>query len=142
VRPKTIVFFERIIFGTLLLGGLEGYLGWGRALARSSSLDQNSALAVNLIIQIFSFVIGATLTLLVSCRRSKVAMWVSIALFALYLALFVSDIILAVQLETADIITITLVVLVGQGVAYGLLFTPSARRWMSRKDEKLREVFE
>jgi hypothetical protein len=31
---------------------------------------------------------------------------------------------------------------VGQVVAFGLLFTPSARRWMNREDEraKLREV--
>jgi hypothetical protein len=35
-------------------------------------------------------------------------------------------------------------IFIGQGVAYGLLFTPSARRWMRREDEKneeLREVF-
>ena len=134
MRPKTIVYFERIIFGTILLGVLDGYLHWDRALARSSSLDHNSALAVNLIIQIFNFVLAATLTLLVSRRRSKIAMWVSIAWFALYLALFVSDIILGVQFKTDDIIT--LAVLVGQGVAYGLLFTPSARRWMNREDEK------
>jgi hypothetical protein len=30
---------------------------------------------------------------------------------------------------------------IGQAVAYGLLFTPSARRWMNRQNEKLREVF-
>ena len=131
MRPKTIVYFERIILGLLLLGALESYLAWDRALARSSSLDHNSALAVNLIIQIFVFVLSATLILLVSRRRSKIAMWVLIAWFALYLALFVSDIIRGVQLETHDIIT--LAALIGQVVSYGLLFTPSARRWMGRE---------
>jgi hypothetical protein len=86
-------------------------------------------------------VLVATLTLLISRRRSKIAMWVSIAVFALGLfAVFVqsttngawvgSDIILQ-ALEN-----------IAQVVGYGLLFTPSARRWMRREeDEKLREVF-
>jgi predicted membrane channel-forming protein YqfA (hemolysin III family) len=103
--------------------------------------DRNFMAAYYIGVQLFKFVLTATLTLLVSRRRSKVAMWVSIALFAsIVVATLVVDITIG---RTTDIIT--LAVLISQGVAYGLLFTPSARRWVSRKDEKnekLREVFE
>ena len=73
-----------------------------------------------------------------SRRRSKIAMWILIALGALDLSLTALGIIQAVS----DIIWAALESI---GQAYGLLFTPSARRWMRRedeKDEKLREVFE
>jgi hypothetical protein len=143
VRPKTVVYFEWIIFGTLLLEVLQTYLSWDQAIAITATMYGNSAVAVNLIAQIFSFVLFATLTLLVSRRRSKIAMWVSIALFALGLAVFVVGNIRALLLES---VTFMLAVLqcIGQFVAYALLFTPSARRWMNREDEKnerLREVF-
>ena len=75
-----------------------------------------------------------------SRRRSKIAMWILIALGALDLSLTALGIIQAVS----DIIWAALES-IGQVVAYGLLFTPSARRWMRRedeKDEKLRKVFE
>jgi hypothetical protein len=36
VRPKTIVYFERIIFGTLLVGVLQSYLHWDRIVQAAS----------------------------------------------------------------------------------------------------------
>jgi len=142
VRPKTIVCFEWIIFGTLLLGAIQtsyrlpGALRsvWFRAIAYGAI-----ALGVpqdrNLVVAIFIFlilicVLVVTLTLLVSRRRSEIAMWVSIAIFALgLLPMFVLTINRGELLQS-----------IGQGVAYALLFTPSARRWMRRED-KLADVF-
>jgi len=150
VRPKTIVYFEVIIFGVLLL---QNNLGWDQIigalngadslfarLAEDSGTYRNTIVAGAITLSIFDFVLVGTLTLLVSRRRSKIAMWILIALGALDLSLTALGIIQAVS----DIIWAALES-IGQVVAYGLLFTPSARRWMRRedeKDEKLREVFE
>jgi hypothetical protein len=135
VRPKTIVYFEWIIFGTLLLAALQIYLSWDRVIAQAATPNQNSVFVISMI---FGFVLVGTLTLLVSRRRSKIAMWVSIANFAIGLSgSFVQG-----QLGSDNIMT-ALVIMV-QVVAYGLLFTPSARRWMNQEDEKpkLHDVFD
>jgi len=148
VRPKTIVYFERIIFGVLLL---QNYLSWDQiigalaedatdrntivALAEDAATDRNTIVAGVITLSIFNFVLVGTLTLLVSRRRSKIAMWILIALGALDLSLTALGIIQAVS----DIIWAALES-IGQVAAVALLFTPSARRWMRRED-KLLEVF-
>ena len=128
MRPKTIVYFERIIFGVLLLIALQWYLIWPA---------DNYVTATYIAVQLFKFVLIATLTLLVSRRRSKIAMWVSIALFALSL---VATLVAHITFGTTDIsdlaVSSDLAVLIGKGVAYALLFTPSAWHWMNREDEK------
>jgi hypothetical protein len=142
VRPKTIVYFEWIIFGVLLLGALQWYLVWNGQWVLASDEDLRAPFIA---VQLFTIVLVGTLTLLVSRRRSKIAMWVSIVLFALTV---VGSLESYIALGTTDIIfdpgvMCNLVVLIGKGVAYGLLFTPSARRWMRREDDmaKLGEVF-
>jgi hypothetical protein len=149
MRPKAIVYFEGIMLGAILLVALRTYL-YDRDVRR---------IAMNPVFDLVTFevlvlVVGArllsvlifplTLTLLVSRRRSKIAMWISIALFALSFAGFVTRLLLlgtALQLGNAS----NLALLIVKGAVYGLLFTPSARRWMRREDEKnekLREVFD
>jgi hypothetical protein len=136
VRPKTIVYFEWIIFGTIVLGVLQVYLGWDR-IVQTASLH-NSSVAPILIRLIFDFGLIGTLTLLVSRRRSKTATWVLIAWFALGLFGFLVQSITDGRLGL-DVI-MTAVGEIAEVVACGLLFTPTARRWMSREDEKLGEV--
>jgi hypothetical protein len=140
VRPKTIVYFEWIIFGTLLLNVFQVYLVWDEVIALFATWNHNSSVALILAVIIFSYVLIGTLTLLVSRRRSKIAMWVSIALFAAGLSVWFTRPPTADELLGSDTILSALQT-ISQGVAYALLFTPSARRWMRREDEKLREVF-
>ncbi|MBO0756235.1 MAG: hypothetical protein J2P54_10270 [Bradyrhizobiaceae bacterium] len=102
-------------------------------------MDRTTTVAIMFTVMIFTYVLVGTLTLLMSRRRSKIAMWVSIALFAWPCA-FCLDIIRGLQVGTVRTFTLGVLESIGQLVAYGLLFTPSARRWMSREDEKLREV--
>jgi hypothetical protein len=92
ISPSVIVYFERIIFATLLLGVLQSYLSWDRVIT-SIPGDHSSAVALNLIILIFTFVIIGTLTLFVSRNRSKIALWISIAMFILGIPPFVQIII-------------------------------------------------
>ena len=80
---------------------------------------------------------SVALTLLVSRRRNKSAMWVFIALFVLALLLFVPQILTGPRFRSE---ILGVVGFIGEGVAFGLLFTPSARRWMRREDEKVRNV--
>jgi len=128
VRPKTIVYFEWVTFGTILLGALQ-------------QLSIAPDVPTWVIITLTFNVLVATLTLLVSHRRGKIAMWILIAWFVLNIVnavvliiLLGSDVIMALG-RTRSLQGI------GSGVALGLLFTPSARRWMNREDERLREVF-
>jgi len=147
VRPKTIVYFEWIIFGTLLLSVLRSYLDWDAIAQAATTLNQNPSFVSTLITLIFIFVLIGALTLLVSRRRSKIAMWVSLTLFALDLFFFIQSIFDGLVLGSGVLFFVQLIVVlqtVGKGVAYGLLFTPSARGWMNRedtKDEKLGNAF-
>jgi hypothetical protein len=146
VRPKTIVYFEWIIFGTILLNVFDVYLTWNQIIDQVIALfetwSDNSAVAFILACVIFGYVLTGTLTLLVSRRRNKIAMWVSIALFAIGLSVWFARPPTADELLGSDTILSALQT-IGQGVAYYLLFTPSARLWMRREDEraKLGEVF-
>jgi len=134
VRPKTIVYFEWIILATLLFNTVRSYLDWDRAIGRQNVADV--LYYVSLTIVIGSFVLFGVLTLLVSRRRSKIAMWVSIGLFAISFAVFVLDIvddIIRARLPSEHMRALEHI---SQAAAYALLFTPSARRWMRREDEK------
>ena len=148
MRPKSIVYFERIIFGVLLLDILQTYLGWDQIIAQvAMSHPNSSAVARALTVTVFFLVLVATLTLLVSRRRSKIAMWILIAWVVLGLSLFLVRLVQS----TGGLLGLNIVrvigaglYFIGEGAAVGLLFTPSARRWMRREDEKnekLREVF-
>ena len=127
MRPKTIVYFERITFGTILLSALQQL-----AIAQGVFATIEQGANWYILILIF-FLLVATLTLLVSRRRSKIAMWILIAWFAINVmnAIIVieSNIIVAEGL-------IRVLLGIGQAVAFALLFTPSARRWMRREYEK------
>lgn len=137
MRPKTIVYFEVITFGTLLFNTLRSYLDWDRILRPAPIESLLLRYYVPLTIIIGSFVLYGTLTLLVSRRRSKIAMWVSIALFSISVAFlvleFVTDII---HTRLVPEHMIRALEHISHGVGYGLLFTPSARRWINREDEK------
>jgi hypothetical protein len=140
VRPKTIVYFEWINFGTLLVGVLQSYLTWDRVEQAVAAYPGGARQII--IMLVFMYALFATLILLVSRRRSKIAMWILIALVALGLYGLVEAVIRG-QLGS-DVMNTALGEII-QGVALGLLFTPSARRWMNRKDEKdgkLGEVFD
>ena len=137
MRPKTIVYFELISIGTLVFNTLRSYLDWDRILRPAPFESLFLRYYFPLTIIIGSFVLFGVLTLLVSRRRSKIAMWVSIALFCISFMFFVQGV--ALDSMRAPLISkhiILAVEYVSQGVAYGLLFTRSARRWMNREDAK------
>lgn len=127
MRPQSIIYFERIILCTLILGLIQSYLAWDQSIAMASAMKGNPVTFV-LTVQIFTFAVIVALTLLISRRRSKIAMWVSVALFALGLPAFLWTLV-GGQLGGSGIIAV--LQMLGQLVAYGLLFTRFSRQWMN-----------
>lgn len=124
MRPQTIVNFERIVFFTLILGLLQAYLGWDRA-------TQMASIGFVLTVQVFTFGLIGGLALLVARRRSNVSKWILIVMFAIGLPPSVRMIAQGITLGS---IWISVLQTVGQLIACGLLFTASARRWLSESN--------
>jgi RsiW-degrading membrane proteinase PrsW (M82 family) len=118
-RPVHIVWFERIIFVTLALGMLNTALTWQQLTAVSGP-------TLLLFVQGVILAVMVTLTLLISRRHSKIAKWVMVGLFLLGLPMFLSSLAAGQHRGVAVIVAAQVI---GQAVAYGLLFTSSSRRW-------------
>jgi hypothetical protein len=139
MRPATIVAFERLNIGSFLLGLLNAFINWDYLVQLGAAAGLGTGFAVLDIVASGAFVIG--LTLLVSRKRSKVAMWIMIVMYGVG-----GIIMLLVPSVWAGPITkviITVVSSVAQLLALGLLFTPSGRQWMGKRDKKgeLRDTF-
>ncbi len=124
MRPQTIVSFERIFLFTLLLGLVQVYFGWGSA-------TQTASVGFALTVQIFTFCLLVGLALLVSRRRSNVAKWILIALFTLGLPAFFGLISRGMLLGS---VWIAVLQILGQLIAYALLFTASAHSWLNQRN--------
>ena len=131
MRPSSIVWFERLIFATLLLGLIQIYFSWDESVALAANVSPNPGM-FTAGVQIFTFALIFGLTLLISRRRSKIAMWVSIILFVLGLPAFVG---LAASGLFHGLATVSVAQTLAQLVAYGLLFRPAARAWMRGEDD-------
>jgi hypothetical protein len=118
-RPKSIIWFERLYLGSLAVSVAIMTMGWD-ATGQIPLVYLLPALFLGLVLPVI-------LVLLVSRRRSRIAKWVLIALFAIGLASNVagynsSDL-------TLDIAALVLTAM--QMLAIALLFTASARAWLA-----------
>lgn len=120
-RPRPIVFFELLRFAAIALGVLQTAVLWQASASRPLSA---------LLVPTLTYVFVIALTLLVSRVRSLIAMWISIALFVLGLPQFFLTYVVG---NLSGFGLVALVHVVANVVAYALLFTPSARAWMSKK---------
>lgn len=122
-RPRSILYFELLLLGSLGVGVVQSVVGWAEATKLTSA-------GFALFVQIATFAILIGLTLLISRGRSRIAMWISIALFLFglptYFAIFLKG-----QLLGSKAISILQVI--AQAVGYALLFAPSARAWLARR---------
>lgn len=122
-RPVEIVWFERIMFGTLALGIVHSALLW--SITRSTVGPGFALIAPSIVLAIY-----ISLTLLVSRRRSSVAKWLIIAFSVFGLPIFISEV---VSGRYVGVPAITFVQIVGELLAFGLLFTDASRRWFRRE---------
>lgn len=137
-RPWSIVDFERIMFGTIALGAIKTWLDWDLLMTLGENLGESNPRTSALFTLAFTMVLLGGLTLLVSRRRSRIAMWFSIAMFALGLPAMIAIFAHGVPMGSWFL---TVMQTVGQLAAYGLLFTPSARHWLKNGPEVSVEIF-
>jgi len=126
MRPESIVTFEQIMLGTLVLGLVQAWLSWETAIAKAPTVPH--LVGFLLILLILANALVLTLTLLVSRQRSKVAKWISVILFVIGMPMVAKQVTHGGSLPS---LTIIFLQIIGQIVAYGLLFTPSAREWLN-----------
>ena len=122
-RPTEIVWFERIIIGTLFLGALNNWLAWPQLVAMRGP-------AFLIAVQLFTLAFIMGLTLFISRRRSNIAKWISVGLFVAGLFLMVRDGLAGLQSGSP---AIGIIQAAAQLVAYALLFTAASRRWLKRE---------
>ncbi|MDH4745411.1 hypothetical protein OMP43_15420 [Sphingomonas sp. CBMAI 2297] len=137
MRPQSIVLFERITFAALLANLLDGALKWDATRDHMAKVSANPAVLLMLVFAAW-FMVAAFLTLQISLWRSKVAMWISIALFFLGLPMTIMPF---VNGTASDSQVIPALAALAHIFAYGLLFTPSATRWMEGRPEISPEIF-
>ena len=118
-RPTEVQWFERIYIATLLLGVLQSWLAWPELVTLRGPVFL-------LITQFLTFGVMITLMLLTSRRRSSFAKWIMIGLFVVGMPMVVKQ--ASEELLSANPL-IAFIQVAGQLAAYGLLFTPAARRW-------------
>ena len=135
MRPKTIVAFEWLYLFTLVLGLFQATVMWDEITVTTSP-------AMVLTIQGITLAVVLALVLWVSRGRSNVAKWINVALFLLGLPgiviLYSGGLLLGWHVISA---LQTLL----QALALSLLFTPSARDWLGRRNgsrDDLKNTFE
>ena len=129
MRPATIVNFERLIFATVALAAVQDVIGWHQMIAEAGNRFSNPT-AFIIVTQVITFLILIGLTLLISRRGSRVAMWIALVLFALGIPAFIVLVQKGSLFGNGAISAIQTFV---QLIAYSLLSTPSARIWMRNK---------
>lgn len=123
MRPKTVIAFETLYLITLGMGLIHSVATWNEAVALASP-------GFILFVGASTLVLMLVLTLLVSRRRSNVAKWIMIGLMGLGLPFVVG------QLGSGMVLgwpLMTLAQTLIQIAALGLLFSPSARAWLSQR---------
>lgn len=133
MRPKSIVTFELLFVATLILGSLQVWFGW-------EYLQQVGSIGFFLIVQIITFSMLGGLVLLVSRKRSKIAMWIIITFTVAGLPMIYASI---SSSQIIGSIWIALLQTACQITGIVLLFFPSSRKWMATKNEdrNLAETF-
>ena len=122
-RPAEIVWFERIIIATLVLGALNSWLAWPQLVAMRGPVFL-------IAVQLFTIAFIMALTLFISRRRSNIAKWISFGLFVAGLFVVVRDGLAGLQPGS---LAIGIIQAAAQLVAYALLFTAASRRWLKRE---------
>jgi hypothetical protein len=132
VRPRNIIGFERLMLGSVALGVINVAIIWAELAEASASIGGGFFVGFLVVIGV---IVG--LTLLISRRRSRIALWIVVVLFVIGVPSTTKLIIVSITRPTGIVMAIQAIC---QAVAVVLLFTPSVRRWMSRKPDPAAEA--
>jgi hypothetical protein len=139
-RPNSIIWFERVFLGSLLLGLVNSVLTWSSMTAQMAATPGAGMLGSNFLIG--SMAIGIIINLLlwyfIARRGSNVARIIWTVLFAIGIfgvaAMFFQP--TTLSMKAAPLISFAL-----QAVGVFLLYRPDAKPWFSPNKENLENIF-
>jgi len=135
-KPNSIVLFDRLFMGSLVLGVLNFIFGWNELSAKLASSPEMAATGFGTGFLITSFAIGMIINLIIwyfiSARASKIAKWILTAFFVIGLLSMLSNMNNPLGPQGISL-AIALVISVIQAAAIYMLFRPDSIAWFSRK---------
>lgn len=139
-RPQSIIRFEQLYLGALVLSLIGGIFNWSASLTLLEADPATAAFGTGFIIG--SMLVGVAISLLLwyftARRGSKVAKWILTIFFAI--GLFGIPFSIA-TLPTSILLT-TLVNAILQGLAVFMLFRPDAVAWFNGDTNDVGDVFD
>jgi len=126
-RPLSIKRFEMLYYISLLIGVVTS------AIMYESMLRQASPLFIG-IVQFFTFASTALLIFLISRKRSKIAKWFLVGMWAIGLIFYIPQLSQMLHVGLAGVFSIIQLCLQAVGLYY--LFTDEVKEWMDGKGKK------
>lgn len=139
-RPHSIIWFERIFLGSLLLGLVNSVLTWSTLTDQISATPGASMLGSNFLIGTMAvgIVINLLLWYFIARRGSNVARIIWTILFAIgafgIIGVFLQP--TPVLMKIAPLVSFAL-----QAIGVFLLYRPDAKPWFSPNKENLENIF-
>jgi hypothetical protein len=139
-RPNSIIWFERLYLGSMLLGLVNSALTWSTVTERIATTPGAAMLGSGFLIGsvVFGIVINVLLWYFIARRGSNVARIIMTVLFAIgvigFITMFFQP--LPFSMKAVPIISFIL-----QSIAVFLLWRPDAKPWFSPNKENLENIF-
>lgn len=139
-RPNSIIWFERVFLGSMLLGLVNSALTWSTINDQIAATPGAAMLGSNFLIgtMAIGLIINLLLWYFIARRGSNVARIIWTVLFAIgifgVIAMFFQP--TAVSMKVVPLISFVL-----QGIGIFLLWRPDAKPWFSPNKENLENIF-
>lgn len=135
-KPDSIILFDRLFLGSLILGALNFLFAWKETSEKLASAPEFAATGFGTGFLIATFAIGMIINLIIwyfiSARASKIAKWILTVFFVLGLLSMLSN--LNNPLGPQGILLgVAIVITIVQAAAVYMLFRPDAIAWFDRK---------
>ncbi|HYA73775.1 MAG TPA: hypothetical protein VEF36_11525 [Roseiarcus sp.] len=123
MRPGAIILFEILYVLALLLGVAQDVIGW-------RELTEAAPTHYTLLMQSFALLVTIFLILGVARRRSRLAKWLLLVMFAAWLGGMYFSLKSGMFFGSKLLASVQIVLQLG---ALALLFTPASRSWLGGK---------
>jgi Na+-transporting NADH:ubiquinone oxidoreductase subunit NqrB len=135
IKPVSIIFFDRLFLGSLILGVLNFLFAWNDVSEKLASMPEFAAMGFGSGFIIGTFAVGMIINLIIwyfiSVRASKIAKWILVVFFAIGLLSMLSN--LSNPLGPQGLsLGIAIIITAIQGAAVYMLFRPDAAAWFNR----------
>lgn len=135
-KPHSIIIFDRLFLGGLVLGVLNFMFAWSDMSAKLTSSSEFAVTGFGTGFLIASFAIGMILNLIIwyfiSAKASKIAKWILVVFFVFGLLSMLSNVNNPLGPKGFSL-AVTLVITVIQGAAIYMLFRPDSVGWFNRE---------